>query len=75
MTKQDIARVAAGLTIGEVDRLTYGRLDWRAGSWQDHCGDPSCDLCTGLIPDAEPHRLPDADKALRDHILREKSGG
>ena len=67
----DLEHIADGLTDGERSRLSYGRLDWRDDEWQDHCGDPSCEICPGLIPDPAPHRLSDADQAVRALISKE----
>lgn len=73
MTTPDIDAIVRGLSEDEKDRLIYGRRDWRADRWQDHCGDPNCDHCTGLIPDAEPQRLSAEDQALRQHILKDQT--
>ena len=37
------------MTETERARWLQGRYDWRDGSWQDHCGDASCEHCTGYI--------------------------
>lgn len=42
----------------ELNRLKAGRRDWRAQDWQDHCGDPNCEDCDGLIPEGSPRLLP-----------------
>ena len=65
----DLVEKVAALTGGERARLMYGRLDWRDSDWQDHCGDPNCDHCTGYIPDPEPRRLSPQDAALRGLLL------
>jgi len=69
--ERDIAKIPEGLSDRARDRLIYGRLDWRDSDWQDHCGDLDCDDCSGYIPDAEPHRLSEKDKAVRNHIIKE----
>lgn len=67
----DVARIAAGLSEGEKQRLLAGRYDWRENMWQDHCGDIDCEMCSGLIPDGRPNSLSPADKAVRSHLQGE----
>ena len=43
-------RLDLGMTADEARRAEAGREDWRADSWQDHCGNPDCEQCTGDIP-------------------------
>lgn len=58
--------IAAGLTDGERRRLIMGRTDWREDQWQDHCGDPNCEHCTGFVDDhVNPNWLSEDDKAVR----------
>lgn len=33
----------------EERRWLQGRYDWEDERWQDHCGDPECEHCTGYI--------------------------
>ena len=63
MTAEEIA---AGLSENERLRLIMGRTDWRDADWQDHCGDPCCDHCTGWIDQhVAPNLLSAEDKAVR----------
>lgn len=58
--------IAENLTEGEKSRLLMGRTDWREDDWQDHCGDPNCDHCTGWVDqNVNPNRLSEHDQALR----------
>lgn len=64
--------IAAWLSDDERDRLLHGRPDWRETDWQDHCGVPNCEYCEGaLVPEPDPNRLSDEDKAVRA-ILQEQ---
>lgn len=68
-------QIAAGLSKGERDRLWEGRTDWRDSDWQDHCGDPNCDHCTGFTDThINPNALSEQDKAVRA-ILKEQDDG
>lgn len=72
MTSPDLEAIVSELTEGERERLLFGRLDWRAGDWQDHCGDPNCEDCSGLIPDPEPRRLSAQDQQVRAYLQKEQ---
>lgn len=73
MTTDDIDAVIAGLMAPERAMLLYGRPDWRADDWQDHCGDPNCRQCDGAwIPYPEPRRLSPEDAALRVRLQEQQ---
>lgn len=66
----NVRRVADGLTEGEARRLIDGRTDWRDEDWQDHCGDPQCEDCTGWSDThIAPSRLSPEDQILRTYLL------
>jgi len=68
------ADIVAGLSEGERNRLLMGRTDWRDEDWEDHCGDPNCDHCTGWVDQhVAPNYLSDEDKAVRA-ILEQTNG-
>lgn len=33
------------MTAMELARFRAGRDDWADDRWQDHCGDPDCEIC------------------------------
>lgn len=70
----DPQAIAARLSEGERLRLLMGRTDWRDADWQDHCGDPNCDHCTGWTDQhVAPNLLSAEDQAVRS-ILGESNG-
>lgn len=69
----DPAEIARSMSDGERHRLLMGRTDWRDADWQDHCGDPNCDHCTGWVDlHVAPNSLSTEDRAVRA-ILQEQS--
>ena len=66
----DLARLSSG----ERDRLLAGRRDWRDDDWQDHCGDPFCESCTGWADTNENTLTEERDRVgfqLRAALLAE----
>lgn len=40
----------ADMSEAEIARWEAGRDDWPDDRWQDHCGAPDCDYCSGEVP-------------------------
>lgn len=45
----EVQTLIPAMSEDERQRWDAGRHDWEEGHWQDHCGDPDCEHCTGFI--------------------------